>query len=379
MKLPLFWIQEIQFSCPPAKAYWRLPCLSFKQVTFQGKFASLDPMDKGEKILIIRFSSFGDVVQTLSVPAKIKEAFPQAQIHWLTRSDMAPLVETHPGVAKTWSYSRKSGLKGLLTLAWEMRQQNYTRIYDAHNNLRSTMATWILKPIPFLGPKLLRRSVKRWKRFLLFKFRINTFEMPFSGQRDLIEPLQSWGIGRTSPSVPQFFPQPQAIAEAKRVITGFEDAVALAPSAAYFLKRWPKHYWVRLIELMPDTKFICLGGPEDIFIEDIAKSAPSRVLNLAGKCNLATSSAIMTQVKALVANDTGLMHVGEQLGTPTIALMGPAPFGFPSRSKTRILELDLPCRPCSKHGQGPCVNTDYHKCLMGITPETVAQHLREIL
>jgi len=51
--------------------------------------------------------------------------------------------------------------------------------------------------------------------------------------------------------------------------------------------------------------------------------------------------------------------------------MGPAPFGFPSRETTKIMQLDLNCRPCSKHGQGPCVNEKYQRCLVDITPEQV--------
>jgi ADP-heptose:LPS heptosyltransferase len=68
--------------------------------------------------------------------------------------------------------------------------------------------------------------------------------------------------------------------------------------------------------------------------------------------------------------------VGEQLGKPTVALMGPAPFGFPSRPSTKIMELNLSCRPCSKHGQGPCVNKIYHQCLVDITPDQVAAEIR---
>jgi ADP-heptose:LPS heptosyltransferase len=80
-----------------------------------------------------------------------------------------------------------------------------------------------------------------------------------------------------------------------------------------------------------------------------------------------------------VSNDTGLLHVAEQIGKPSIALMGPAPFGFPSRPKTKIFEIDLSCRPCSKHGQGPCVNSEYQKCMRDIKPEDVSRHLRSLL
>lgn len=337
---------------------------------------------KGTKFLIIRFSAFGDVVQTLSVPSAIAQAYPEAEIHWITRSDVAPLLEGHPHIQKIWSYNKKTGLKGLTELCLALRKQKFTHIYDAHNNSRSRIISLFLRPLGILGigPLFIRRSIRRWKRFLLFKFRINTFEQPFSGQRDLLEPLQKWGVSKLPPAAPQMYIQSEDQKKALQLIPdAFSNFVALAPSAAHLLKRWPVDHWKKLILLNPQTHFVLLGGPEDTFIQEIQAVAPDRTLNLAGKASLAVSSGIVLQAKALIANDTGLLHVAEQLGKPAIALMGPAPFGFPSRKSTDILEINLPCRPCSKHGQGPCINKNFfHECLVAITPETVTLHLQKL-
>jgi ADP-heptose:LPS heptosyltransferase len=334
------------------------------------------------KFLIIRFSSFGDVVQSLSIPSAIKAQYPNAEVHWVTRKDMAQLLQNHPHITRIWDFDRKGGMSGLFKLAFALRAQGFTHVYDAHNNLRSRLISFIIRPLGVIGvgPKFIRRSIRRWKRFLLFRFRINKFEMPFNGQRDLLEPLQPWGISRVAPSAPQLFPSEANLRKAADLLGEFKYTVALAPSAAFFLKRWPKEYWQELILQMPEQKFVLLGGPEDDFIGDIAAVAPSRVLNLAGKASLQVSSAVVQLSRVLIANDTGLLHVGEQEGIRTIALMGPAPFGFPSRPTTRVLEIDLACRPCSKHGQGPCVNKEkYHQCLVDITPAQVATELKSIL
>lgn len=333
-----------------------------------------------EKILLIRFSSFGDVVQTLSVAAALKNRWPEAEVHWVTRSEFEPLIKTHPAVHQVWSLNKRKGLAGLLQLSRALAPLSFTRIYDAHNNLRS----WFIGFFLFLAALarfekpaiLLRRSIRRWKRFLLFQLRVNRFEQPFSGQRDLLEPLEEWGISKQPPLAPQLFIAPESESKARLLTQPSGRFVALAPSAAFSLKRWPFEHWKSLLQLwttqQPKMHFILLGGPEDTFINDLVAVAPERILNLAGKLSLAESAAVIQQSQLLIANDTGLLHVGEQLGHPTIALMGPAPFGFPCRRETtRILELDLPCRPCSKHGQGPCTNTHYHWCLIGITPEIV--------
>jgi ADP-heptose:LPS heptosyltransferase len=331
------------------------------------------------KILIIRFSAFGDVVQTLSVPPALKSAFPGAEIHWVTRKDASALVQGHPDIHRVWDYDRKKGIMGLARMGIEMRKAGFTHIYDAHNNLRSHFLTWILRPLGFLnlGPKFIRRSIRRWKRFLLFKLRINKFEMPFSGQRDLLEPLAAWGVAKSPPPAPQIFPNEINKNKAKELLGTFQDAIALAPSSAHFLKRWPKEYWKQLILQFPDQKFVLLGGPQDSFLEEIRAVAPERVLNLSGHSPLSVSTCVVQLSKVLVTNDTWLLHAAEQLGKNAIALMGPAPFGFPCRQTTTIMELKLPCRPCSKHGQGPCTNkARHHQCLVDITPEAVSIELR---
>lgn len=336
-------------------------------------------MAENARFLIIRFSSFGDVTQSLSIPSAIKAAYPNAEVHWITRKDMAPLLKHHPHIDKIWEYDRKSGLTGLWGLLKAMAQVNFTHIYDAHNNLRSRFVYWRLGL--FRSCKFIRRSQKRWKRFLLFRLHKNTYEMPFSGQRDLLEPLTKWNIKKALPPTPQLFVNSEDLQKADSLLGDWQNKayVALAPSAAYFLKRWPVDHFKQLIQKMPDLYFVLLGGPEDRFIEELHQVAPERTLNTAGKASLTVSAALVKKAQALISNDTGLLHVGEQFGKPTIALMGPAPFGFPSRSSTTILQLDLECRPCSKHGQGPCVNKVYHKCLRDITPDQVATELRKKL
>lgn len=335
------------------------------------------------KILIIRFSSFGDVTQCLSVPSALQKKISDCEIHWVVRKDLSSLLENHPAIHHIWAYDRKSGLSGLLRMIWKLRAEKFTHIYDAHNNLRSWLINlFLLPPLDlsrsFHPPQWIVRSIRRWKRFLLFNFRVNLFEQPFSGQRDLLEPLTKWGIEKNLPPLPQLF-LTEADLEKSKLLVSDSDYIALAPSAAYPLKRWPIEYWEQLIAEIPTRKFVLLGGPEDHFLEQIRLKFPSQVLNTAGLADLKTSAALIARSSAVICNDTGLLHVAEQLGKPTIALMGPAPFGFPSRPNTFILEKMLYCRPCSKHGQGPCVNPHYHQCLKDISPTSVVNNLKRIL
>lgn len=328
------------------------------------------------KILLIRFSSIGDVTQTLSVATRLAEF---GELHWATRIDMAPLLANHPSISKVWILDRRDGLIGLFRLMLGLRRENFTHLYDAHNNMRSNLISFFLRV--FSSISFLQKSQKRWKRFLLFNLRKNLYEMPFSGQRDLLEPLARWGLSIKAPASPQIFPGPKEFEsidlELKKV--EFDQFVALVPSAAYPLKKWPEDYFKKLIELMPTTKFVLLGSQHDKFLSSFVSVSPDRVVNFAGRLNLMESVALIERAQAVVANDTGPLHFAEQLGKKTLALMGPAPFGFPSRSSTKVLELNLSCRPCSKHGQGPCTNNKYQRCLVDITPEQVKTELERLL
>ncbi len=333
-----------------------------------------------KKILIIRFSSIGDVLQTLSVVDVLKESFPDSEIHIATQSRFTPFFEGSSSVTRVWTVDKKSGLRMLYELAKDMSREGFTHIYDSHNNLRSRVLVHLLR---LLSPrfKFLRRPVYRWKRLLLFKFRINLFPPPFSGQMDQIRPLKKWNVNA---HIPKRVSLELSSEIQKKVMNEYVSAfsskfIALAPSAAYELKRWPLEYWKRLIDLLPNEKFILLGGPEDIFLEELHKEFPSRVLNLAGKLSLMESAAVVSLSQALVSNDTGVMHMAEQLNHPCIALMGPAPFGFPSKPSTLVLERHLWCRPCSKHGQGPCVNENYQLCLRDISAMEVKTGLKGIM
>jgi ADP-heptose:LPS heptosyltransferase len=333
------------------------------------------------KVLVIRFSSFGDVLQTLSVAGRIHRDWPQAEIHWVTRDDFVDLVQTHPAVHRVWSVPRKASIKDVLAVGRALKSQQFTHVYDAHNNLRSRILGWQLKGLlswhVWSGElKFLRRSIYRWKRWLLFNLRINKFPKPFSGQFALLEPLLVWGLSTEAPSVPLMKINADTVERVRGLLPpDFAQFVALAPSAAFELKRWPLEHWQELIRLLPSEKFVVLGGSEDKFLFALEQAHPGQVLCLAGRLNLIESAAVVGLAKSLVANDTGLMHVAEQLGRPCVALMGPAPFGFPSRALTQIMQLDLSCRPCSKHGQGPCVNAQYQWCLRGIPAEQVAREV----
>lgn len=328
-----------------------------------------------EKILIVRLSSFGDILQCMAVPAVLKTRFPQAEVHWVVRDDFAELLAHNPSVDRVWVFQRTEGLFGWLRMLAQLRGEKFTHVYDAHNNVRSGLLTWFFFLSYFHAPfRYLRRGKNRWKRFLLFRLGKNLFPKPFRGQYSFLEPLKTWGATIQVPREAQLF----FSKDIREKIDGLqlpERFIALAPSAAWEMKRWPLSYWKELIRSMPQKNFVLLGGPDDRFCRDLANIAPDRCVNLAGRLKLLESCAVLERADGVVSADTGLLHAADLLGRKTVALIGPTAFGYPSHENSRVLEVDLPCKPCSKDGRGRCKQTVYQKCMIEIRPEMVSERL----
>lgn len=310
------------------------------------------------KVLIVRFSSLGDILQCFPAAQHFKaQGFDN--VHWLTREDFDQVVKMNPFVDKTIAFKRNAGILGLLALATELRRESYDLIYDAHNNLRSHILLWILR----WGTNFIRRKKHRLRRYLLFRWHWNLFSKRMLGQETYLTPIGgqlsafSWGKPLNK-----------------------QNYVALVPGAAWPLKQWPLSYWLDLIGRFPQQKFVILGGKGDDICFEIAKNSNNnQVQVLAGQLSYSQSIEHVGQAKAVVANDTGLVHAADLYNVPTIALIGPSAFGYPSSPNSHVAEVQLWCKPCSKDGRGKCKNSFHMKCMVDIRPEDVARQLKVLL
>lgn len=321
------------------------------------------------KALIIRFSSFGDIVQCLAAATALRKQNPELQIHWAVRSDMADLLKLSPDIHRVWSFDRKDGFKGLVQFAKELNQEGFEFIYDAHNNLRSNILCQFVS-----APNRLRRPKSRWKRFLEFKLGMPQFEQPFQGAKSFVTPLVDWGV-RFPAGQKWLTVSDEAWQNAHSKFHLPKNYVTFAPSAAWEMKRWPIQHWKTLIQNYSEHPIVLLGGAKDDFIQELAGIHKDTV-NLAGQTTLLESAAVISGTQKLIAADTGILHLGDGLGVPTLALIGPSAFGFPSHPNSKTLEVDLSCRPCSKDGRGKCSQKVYQRCLVEISPQRVLEELK---
>lgn len=353
------------------------------------------------RILILRFSSYGDIFQALEAARHLADSVRAPSIDWMTREDFAPLLQNQKYISRVHSFPRAGSIFSLVKQVWGLAA-DYDRVYDAHSNLRSFVvrsvirAKWLLQRIKNpTGPRrsMIRRSKERIRRFLFFKLRWNTLPVPYRGAESFLLPLRRW-----LPNLEFDFSQPAwqvpINATPSSVVSDFlewknaeseGELIALAPSAAWPNKRWPIERWrlfiLEWIKESPDARFLLLGGPDDAFLSEIAEEfGPKRIFSAVGKTSLLESSVLLSHASAVVANDTGLLHVADRLLTPSVVIIGPTAFGYPVGPYSRIAEVPratLPCKPCSKDGRDRCTNPVRLKCLIDVSETHVAMKLRE--
>ncbi len=337
-----------------------------------------------KKILILRFSSFGDIIQTLATVDVLHEH--KFKIDYFTKSEFKHCIEYHPNIQNKYYFSKKnsffSELKKFRSI---IKENNYDVIYDAHNNIRThllklmTLDLRLLLNLKNKKVSWICRPKYRFKRLLYFKFKKrDVFQNPMIAAESFLRPLIENKVLRNSSiskELNQHYIQNILNSETQKNINLNKPFVVLAPSAAWPLKRWPTEYYQQLIQLKPNNNFVILGGPDDDFAKQIQGD---NVLNLVGELNWVQTGQVIAQCHALVAADTGVLHWSDYMGRPTIGILGPTAFGQPFRTSTTVLNKKLACSPCSKDGRGHCKIPETQKCLKDITPQQVSDLLDKI-
>lgn len=341
-------------------------------------------------LLVVRFSSFGDILQCLGTVNAYKNTFAaQApKVDWLCRSDFASLLQSQSQIDHVISFARKQGILGLIQLAWQLSKMPYTHLYDAHNNVRSNLFCLFFLFFRMGKIQFIQRSKKRWQRFLFFKFRCKVLPQPYIGQISFLKPLEKWGI-KMSKEQKEYSSSAASLKLYKEWLDQYslqpKQYIAIVASAAWPLKRWPIEYWQEIIcHYKWPLPLVFLGGSSDQFIsqmlsENKINSKQNVIYDLVGKSNLELSSSICENASLVISNDTGLLHIADLSLSPCIALIGPSAFGYPKAKSSHTLETQLPCKPCSKDGSNVCTNSIQQKCMKDISVNEVYNKAMQIL
>ena len=334
------------------------------------------------RIAVLRFGSLGDIVKCTALPRLIKGAYPQSRLTFVTSARYLDLIADNPFIDQPLGLDTQSGWRGLRALARELRAAQLDWVVDVHRSLRSRLLCGMLAA-PVIGYS--KRTAQRW---LLVQFGVNTYDPPQGKEQDFLAPLARYGVRDDGLGTQIFL---KRIASDASLRTRLGDGLAMlkdwraagrpilgvAPVAAWALKCWPMGHFRELIERFLATTsgaVVVFGGPGDAAADALASERSGRVLSLVGRTTYLESAYCASLTDLVVANDTGMTHLTEAAGRDVIALYGPTTreWGYyPTRPGSVPLERDLPCRPCTRMGEGRCTHPLEKACLVGITPQRV--------
>lgn len=301
------------------------------------------------KILILRFSSIGDIVLTTPVMRCLKNQLPNAEIHYATKNAFKGILENNPYVDKVHILSASTN-----TLIKELKSEQFDVVIDLHKNLRTLKIKLALGIRNYSFDKL---NIKKWL-FVNLKFKV----MPDKHIVErYLETLQPLGIKNDHLGLDYFIPSNDVVNLAT-LPEAFKHTgyVAIAIGAQHSTKRLPESKLKELIDKI-SLPVLLLGGKEDTAMGDtlLGYFPDSKIiLNTCGQYNLNQSASLVEQSSYLYTHDTGLMHIAAALKKRIVSIWGNTvpEFGmFPYKTEYVSWQVGgLSCRPCSKIGFNTC-------------------------
>lgn len=340
------------------------------------------------RILLIRFSSLGDVILATPVARALKEAFPGATVTFLTKKSYAPLLESHRDIDLVVGYGgRQPGAKGASLLSLCRSLGNFDAVADLHLSFRSLLSCLFVtaERRVFYGKDLMLRRlwVKGWMRGRMEGERRHVVDRYLHALRPL-------GVVAESRRPEIFLPGGQ-IAEAKDYLLrkGVADTSSMAvlvPGARWRNKQWGAGGFTAVGKWLRREKGLQPVIAGDVTEREVA-SEVSRALgseqavDVCGETELTRLAGILHLARICVGNDSGPGHLAAAVGTPVVTLFGPTSeaFGFsPMGERVRTVSLPLPCRPCSLHGGTVCP-LGKRACLDDLPAKRVIDAVDEVL
>lgn len=326
-----------------------------------------------KKILIIRFSSIGDIVLTTPVIRSVREQL-NCELQVLTRTRFANLYQNNPYIHKVYAFQ-----ENVQEVIPELVRENYDHVVDLQKNLRSMRVRRKLGVSSSSFPKL---NKEKWLRVNLHIDRLPHLHV-VDRYFDAVSPL---GVVNDGRGLDFFIPASEEVMPQDIDPSLADGFVGMVIGSRHETKILPAKKAAAIINLL-DYPFVLLGGTEDRERgEAIRNEAPGKqVINTCGNYSIHQSASLVKQAKVIISNDTGLMHIAAALGKPLISVWGNTipQFGMypymPGREQLSVIaEIEgLRCRPCSKLGFKKCPKKHF-RCMLDQDAEKIAEHVRNM-
>lgn len=316
-----------------------------------------------KKILIIRFSSIGDIVLTSPVVRCIKTQLKDCEVHYLTKKTYAGILQNNPHIDRVWTFDGK-----IDELIKDLKAEEFDHIIDLHNNLRSKIVKFRL------GVKSNAFNKLNFRKWLLVNLKKNTLP-PIHIVERYLQTAKSLGVKNDNKGLDYFIPTEDEVAMDVLPESHQHGYIAFAIGAQHATKRLTPSKIIEICKGIAQP-ILLLGGKEDSSTGDFTESVVgSSVFNACGKFNLNQSASIVRQANKVITHDTGLMHIAAAFNKKIISIWGNTvpEFGmYPYLvDHSHIIEVKgLSCRPCSKIGYQQCPKGHF-KCMNDINLNTI--------
>jgi 3-deoxy-D-manno-octulosonic-acid transferase/heptosyltransferase-1 len=340
-----------------------------------------------EKILIVKLSAIGDVVQALPMFTALRRNFPRAEIEWLVEEDAAGILRGYPGLNNVIVSRRKTWQKGFLgrgrvrstlreirSFLRELRHKKYDWVIDIHGIFKSGLLVALSRGRRKIGYRA-TPGISDEGNYFFTRERYKPLSIETHALERYLDLAGNLGVPIAG--IPFEFPVSQNAVEAAQKLlkgVGFPGGsfVILHPVAKWETKQWPEENFAKLADSLVGrgVRVVMTGSPGDVeSVEGILSltHSVSGVFNLTGKTGLKELAALFSLSDLVITPDTGPMHLAAAVKAPVVALFGPtAPWRTgPYGPGHRVLRKELPCSPCFRK------KCPTRECMEQITVEEV--------
>lgn len=328
------------------------------------------------KILLIRFSSFGDVVLTTPVINEIKKIYPEAKIDFIVYTNFSQGITLNPKLRNVIQFDKKKSKEKeyIKEVIKKLKKEKYDYVIDLHSKFLSRI---IGKSISFTSKtKYLRYKKRKWWKTLLVKAKLITYHADCTIVESYFTPLKEIGIFFNNENIEKglgdglefYIDKKEEEKFVKKYDLDKKQYIVLAPGASKFTKKWPYYDELSKKILKNNIEIFVVGGEEDF--ESVKKDSKGKIINLCGKISFKESGIILKYAKLAVVNDSGPFHISRALKTQTFVFFGPTdPKLFSFENNTHLFYNDN-CKPHSLYGDNK-FSKKYEDCMTGISVERV--------
>lgn len=325
-------------------------------------------MENKIKVLVIRFSSIGDIVLTTPVLRALQTQLDgDVEIHYLTKLSMKGILENNPRISKIHCIEKATG-----EVLPELLEEEFDYIIDLHRNVRSAVVKRKLKMLDFTLEK------RNWEKWLLVNFGINKLDPKEHIVTRYLDTLRPFGVVPDDLGLEYHLPE-----DLQNKAPSIDNYTALVLGATHEGKRLSEEQWSDLVKGI-EGNMVLLGGTKEAELGERLSALNSLVTNQAGKCSLDESAHFIQHADLVLTGDTGLMHIAAAFNKIIISVWGctsPALQMAPYQAHelNRIIEpLNHPKRPCSKLGDRCKYGKGDQRCITSISSETILEAIQEI-